>query len=477
MRTPIVDTGWHILPIRLSSLVLLSLVSCARADPPEMFVADPALRDDYTASLPATGASSGFEYAIIQGLAILEGDILLGEVDSDGTLKNRFQARGVGIRNAFNRWPDGIVVYESPTSNTQLQRDNIAIAIEHWEENTRMSFVERTPANQDQYPHYIKFQDTQSCASHVGMIGEPAQPIYLSDACSVGSVIHEIGHAIGLFHEHTHPNRDSFVQINWDEIVNGKDINFKMQTANADSYSAYDYGSIMHYGETFFSKSGEPTIIVSDGIEIGQREALSTLDITAVNNMYETDLALLPPSVQTTGSDLELDISTHNYGTLGAHNIELILRLGDDSEWKGVSLDSGWNCLSYGAELKCTRDTFREQTESRFIVLVDPKSASADDLSAHLFSRTQDSDSENNGYNDEGVVWESAGVNLKGEADDDGAASQGNNVPETAAAKPATSDNKEESATATDSGGGGSINLTMLALLFSFAGIRRRRKH
>lgn len=476
MRTPTADAGLHSLPVRLSYLVLISLIGCARAEPPEMFVADPALQDDFTSNLPATGSSAGFNYAIVQGLAIYEGDILLGAVDANGLLKNRFRARGVGKRDAFNRWPDGIVVYETPEDSSEIQQENIAKAMQHWVDNTKISFVERTPENADQYPHFIRFLDTQSCASHVGMIGDNAQPIYLSDACSVGSVIHEIGHAIGLFHEHTRPDRDNFVQIDWDEIVNGKDINFNLQTANVDTYSPYDYGSIMHYGENFFSKSGAPTIIIADGIDIGQREALSPLDIESVDAMYATDLALMSPTIQETGTDLELDISTHNYGTLGAHNIELVLRMGDDSEWKGVSLDSGWECLAYGAELKCTRDTFREQTESRFTVLVDPKSANADDLSAYLFSRTQDSDSDNNGYNDAGVVWESAGGDFSDQSAEDSSSQQVDSLPPQGAAQPRSSEDKEDTSVKDDSSGGGSMQLPMLALLIAMTGIRRRRK-
>lgn len=406
--------------VRLSCLVLISLTSCARADPPELFVSDPALQNDYLNSLPTHGSSNGYEYEIVQGQAVLEGDILLGMVDSNGRLAS-LRGRGIGTTSQFLIWPDGIIPYERPVNNSLVQQANVDEAIAHWSEHTTLKFVERTSENADQYNSYLRFTDSMGCASNVGKIGGP-QAVYISDACSVGSVIHEIGHAVGLFHEHTRPDRDNFVTIDWDEIVADKHPNFALQTQQVATYSPYDYGSIMHYGAYFFSKSGaaaRPTIIVDAGIEIGQREALSLLDIVSINNMYQTDLALESPSFVPTDAGLEINLSAYNYGNLGAHDLQLLVRLGEDSRWKGYSSNSGWLCLTYEEELKCTRDTMREQTESRLIVLADAGSATQDDLSVQLTSHTQDSDPSNNAINADDIQWKSVDVQLVTAADED----------------------------------------------------------
>ena len=56
----------------------------------------------------------------------------------------------------------------------------------------------------------------------------------------------------------------------------------------------YDYGSIMHYGEDYFSENGNDTLKVGNGAEydcrgqpvIGQRLQLSESDVAELNQMY-----------------------------------------------------------------------------------------------------------------------------------------------------------------------------------------------
>ena len=59
-----------------------------------------------------------------------------------------------------------------------------------------------------------------SCASYVGFQGG-AQSLYFGRACNVGNLCHELMHALGLHHEHTRPDRDQYVTIQWDNVVPG----------------------------------------------------------------------------------------------------------------------------------------------------------------------------------------------------------------------------------------------------------------
>jgi len=104
------------------------------------------------------------------------------------------------------------------------------------------------------------------------------------------TIVHEIGHAIGFWHEHTRPDRDNYVEILYDNIEEGYSKNFeKVDPSLIDSHGVgYDYNSIMHYNRDFFVKyNGLDTLRAKeDGIPVGQAVALSPTDIEQTNKLY-----------------------------------------------------------------------------------------------------------------------------------------------------------------------------------------------
>lgn len=61
-----------------------------------------------------------------------------------------------------------------------------------------------------------------SCCSFVGRKGDGAQAVSVGKNCDkFGVVVHELGHVVGFWHEHTRPDRNEFVGIVHQNIVPG----------------------------------------------------------------------------------------------------------------------------------------------------------------------------------------------------------------------------------------------------------------
>ncbi len=154
-------------------------------------------------------------YAEVDGDAVFDGDILLGSVEemeenrqsieSPGDIES-IVARGVFVPDARFRWPSGVVPFV--INNNLPNQQRVTDAIEQWEEHTNIRFKQR-----DCEDNYVEFVKGTGCSSFDGMIGG-RQVIELADGCTTGSTIHEIGHAVCLWHEQSHEDRDRYISIN-----------------------------------------------------------------------------------------------------------------------------------------------------------------------------------------------------------------------------------------------------------------------
>eukprot|EP00121_Abeoforma_whisleri_P015330 Awhi_evm2s14128 len=174
-------------------------------------------------------------------------------------------------------WVDSTLPYEIDAGiiqNFPNIREEIEDAIEMINEKLGdcISIRPKTSTDVD-YVSFFKPLDETGCSSWVGRIGGK-QRITLGGfgsqvsnrGCGVGSTVHEIFHALGLWHGQSRPDRDSLIDVHLDRIIPERAHNFDKKDLTTYG-SEYDFNSLMHYGSVSFAVDGRsPTMTrKSDG--------------------------------------------------------------------------------------------------------------------------------------------------------------------------------------------------------------------
>jgi len=228
------------------------------------------------------------EFSLVDGRALIEGDIDVGEPktlnkDLESIKSENTKRQNSAVVSDNKRlWDEGVVYFVSP-ENIEWMKTLVDAAIREIEAKTVLVFKKRKTEE-----NYIVFEAANYASSPVGRRGGK-QTIRLSEFSSTGNAVHELCHSIGLWHEQSRADRDSYVQVLWENIVPGYEHNFRQRISDGDDIGQYDYNSIMHYPEDAFSSNDRPTIVPLTGSRvIGQRRALSDLDILSINALYSS---------------------------------------------------------------------------------------------------------------------------------------------------------------------------------------------
>ena len=159
------------------------------------------------------------------------------------------------VETPIGKWKDGIIPYYLSGNFTDEEVAIILQAMEDWESVADVHFVEVTP-RAGAY-QIIKINEN-TWSSSIGENNSKCQMFFGSGGEIYSHVLHELGHALGLLHEHQRPDRDQYVRIFFDLLLPQYIINYDKQDnplITEEDYE-YDYASIMHYPANSFSRDG-----------------------------------------------------------------------------------------------------------------------------------------------------------------------------------------------------------------------------
>ncbi|XP_058819644.1 seminal metalloprotease 1-like [Topomyia yanbarensis] len=201
------------------------------------------------------------------------------------------------IRNYLTeeyKWPNATVYYKFEGSFPRSAIRRIKQAMQIISSVSCVRFLSK-PSNEIDYVEITS--ELSGCWSDTGRHSQITQ-LNLGPECyaSVGTPLHELMHTLGFLHQHTRPDRDQYIHVLYENVIQRPEYLFNFEIIEPWTELAfplpYDFESIMHYSPAMYSRepSRLPTMIprkippVSE--TIGQRNQLSTLDIIGINFLY-----------------------------------------------------------------------------------------------------------------------------------------------------------------------------------------------
>ena len=239
------------------------------------------------------------------GKAIFQGDIILDHVEQ---MPSNFVSNSMGLAYTQYLWPKVGSVYQvpyiiDPSSGDQA---NLNTAIGEFNSNFGgvIQFVARTTETD-----YVNFDFdpnnfSGSCEAYEGRVGGE-QTVGGSATCTIATILHEMGHTVGVWHEQTRSDRDTYVNVNYGAVIKGSRGNFDELLDDNQVLSPYDYASVMEYPAFSFSRNGEPCIeTVPAGIPLSNPAGYSAADIDGIDRLY----GAIPTTVTVTSNPPGLQV-------------------------------------------------------------------------------------------------------------------------------------------------------------------------
>ncbi|KAK0414737.1 hypothetical protein QR680_011593 [Steinernema hermaphroditum] len=207
--------------------------------------------------------------------------------DIRGPVADRVRVKRNGVSRVGKMWPGGRIPYAISPHYNSHERALLARAVKQYHDKTCIRFVPRQSGEAD----YLFIGKVDGCFSEVGRTNG-VQVLSLDNGCmEYATIIHEMMHVVGFYHEHERWDRDNYIDIIWQNIDRAALDQFGKVDLSKTSYygQPYDYKSILHYDSLAFSKNGFPTMLPKKpglASTIGNAKDFSEIDLAKINRMY-----------------------------------------------------------------------------------------------------------------------------------------------------------------------------------------------
>jgi Astacin (Peptidase family M12A) len=288
-------------------------------------------------------------YKMVHGRAVFQGDMLLDHVTRLPRVGDRSAPPppSVGVAYGQYLWPKNAQGVAQIPYIITTPADNLSAALTAFN-NTFPNVIQFVPLGSQ--TDYVNFDfesgnTSGECESYVGRTGGE-QVVTGSVSCSLGTLLHEMGHVLGLYHEMTRPDYSTYITINYNNVIKGSEDNFTPLTDNFQDLTLFDYASVMMYIPFAFTRNGGPVLdTLPPGMQLSSLNGYSAGDIDGIERLYgaiptKVTVTSNPPglSVVVDGSTVTTP-QTYSWRLKSTHTLEVPM---------GAQTLSGGGTYTYG---------------------------------------------------------------------------------------------------------------------------------
>ncbi len=168
--------------------------------------------------------------------------------------------RNITSQRTIHAWPEGKIHYSIEGRFNELEREYLQNAMNEWSDYAKVAFIQynetvNNAGNEetDKLARVLHVGRTEGESyATAGYADEPVLMISSTDRMYQRYIVQLFGHVLGLLNEHQRPDRDNYIQVNW-ENIDSEALQHYAKIDNSlieEEDFAYDTMSVMHYTRT-----------------------------------------------------------------------------------------------------------------------------------------------------------------------------------------------------------------------------------